>query len=53
MYTEEQNALNRGKELKETLEKRKTETTATQKTEIDAQNAENEAFKNDLESKLK
>lgn len=43
----------RDKELKETLEKKKNETAATQKTQIDAQNAENEAFKNDLESKLK
>lgn len=50
---DENRLLQRDRELKETLEKKKNDLLHTQKKEQETLLAENEAFKNDLEAKLR
>jgi hypothetical protein len=50
---DENRLLQRDRELKETLEKKKNDLLHSQKKEQETLLAENEAFKNDLEAKLR
>lgn len=50
---DENKLLQRDRELKETLEKKKNDLLHSQKKEQETLLAENEAFKNDLEAKLR